>query len=131
VDIECSDTETILEVKKKIIKELSLPAAYIDIAFDLDKPSRVMGKFNIESGRLARTLDRYTVERFAFKERMAVVVTEVTDYKEQTFMSGGKKKRVGLSMTSSLPNLSKFDTESTIVTMDQGFVLRDDDFPSL
>ena len=48
VDIECSDTETILEVKKKIIKELSLPAAYIDIAFDLDKPSRVMGKFNIE-----------------------------------------------------------------------------------
>ena len=29
---------------------------------------RVLGKFNVEPGRLARTLDRYPLERFAFKD---------------------------------------------------------------
>jgi hypothetical protein len=81
-----------LHVKQSIIKESKLSCKYIDISFVLDKPLRVLGKFNVEPGKLPRTLDRYTVDRFAFKESAVIEITEVPDYDptvKKPIMSGG------------------------------------------
>ena len=56
----------IIDIKSDIIKQLQIKSKYIDIEFIIDKPLRSMGKFNIEAGILPRTLDRYTIDRFAF-----------------------------------------------------------------
>ena len=75
--IEGKDTDTILMVKKEIIKQLDLSCKYIDITFVLEKPMRVLGKFNVEPGKLARTLDRHTLDKFAFKGDIPVTYEEV------------------------------------------------------
>lgn len=61
---------TILDIKNDIIKVLNLECKYIDIDFQIDRPIRSMSKFNIEKGILPRTLDRYTLDRFAFYDKM-------------------------------------------------------------
>ena len=97
--IECLDTDTILEVKKEIIKQLDLSCKYIDISFVLNKPLRVLGKFNVEPGKLPRTLDRYVVERFAFKDEIEVEITEIDDYDpsvKKPLMSGGMGRDRGM-----------------------------------
>ena len=78
--IDCPDTYTILEAKQYIINQLGLPCKYIDLDFILEKPSRVLGKFNVEPGKLPRTLDRYTLERFAFKPTMNISYSIIDDY---------------------------------------------------
>ena len=78
--IELSDDKTILEAKQEIMKQLSLSCTYIDLSFVLDKPMRVLGKFNVEPGKLPRTLDRYKLERFAFSDVIQVEIIDVDDY---------------------------------------------------
>ena len=48
--LEFENTLSVVEVKKEIIKHLELECPYIDITFIMDKPSRVLGKFNVEPG---------------------------------------------------------------------------------
>lgn len=96
--IECEETMTILEAKKHIIQQLDLSCKYIDINFNLDKPMRVLGKFNVEPGKLARTLDRYPLERFAFKNSVKVDYEMVEGYdpdKKKPLMSGGRGRGSG------------------------------------
>ena len=138
--IECLDRDTILEVKKEIIKQLDLSCKYIDISFVLNKPLRVLGKFNVEPGKLPRTLDRYVIERFAFKDEIEVEITEINDYDplvKKPLMSGGMGRGRGIN-TSYVPpstrNESTFDHTSNQVTMDvePNFNLdSQDDFPTL
>ena len=78
--LEFNETVTILDVKKEIIKQLNLNCKYIDIIFILEKPMRILGKFNVEPGKLARTLDRYVLEKFAFKDSIKVDYKEVEGY---------------------------------------------------
>ena len=142
--IECLDTDTILEVKKEIIKQLDLYCKYIDISFVLNKPLRVLGKFNVEPGKLPRTLDRYVVERFAFKDEIEVEITEIDDYDpsvKKPLLSGGMGRGRGMGRginTSYVPpstrNESSFDHTSNQVTMyiEPNFILdSEDDFPTL
>ena len=138
--IKCLDTDTVLAVKKEIIKQLELSCKYIDISFVLNKPLRVLGKFNVEPGKLPRTLDRYVIERFAFKDEIEVEITEIDDYDpsvKKPLMSGGMGRGRGIN-TSYVPpstrNGSTFDHISNQVTMDvePNFNLdSQDDFPSL
>jgi hypothetical protein len=150
--IECLDTDTILAVKKEIIKQLDLSCKYIDISFVLNKPLRVLGKFNVEPGKLPRTLDRYKLERFAFNDVIPVEIVEVDDY-DPTFkkplMSGGLGRGRGMGRgmgrgrgnsmnTTYVPpssrDTSTFDHTSNQVSMkiEPTFVLdSEDDFPSL
>lgn len=96
--IECEESMTILEAKKHIIKQLDLSCKYIDINFNLEKPMRVLGKFNVEPGKLARTLDRYPLERFAFKGSIKLEYEIVEGYdpdKRKPLMSGGSRGRGG------------------------------------
>ena len=61
-------SDTILEVKQSLIRQLNLKSNYIDIIFNITRPLRTMGKFNIDIGLLPRTLDRYILDRFSFTE---------------------------------------------------------------
>ena len=51
-------SSTILDVKKRLIKELDLSCKYIDLEFCLERPMRVLGKFNVEPGKVPRPLDK-------------------------------------------------------------------------
>lgn len=96
-----NDTDTILEVKQSLVKQLNLSCKYIDLIFVLDKPLRIMGKFNVEPGKLARTLDRYVLERFAFKETIKVEYEEVDGYdpdKRTPLISGGRSRGRGIGI---------------------------------
>ena len=68
-NFECSLEDSILSLKKNIIKEFKLKCEYIDIDFQLERPIRSLGKFNLESGVLPRTLDTYTFDRYGLDGR--------------------------------------------------------------
>jgi hypothetical protein len=140
--IVLENTSTLLDARKEIMKEFSLTCPYVDIKYILDKPIRVLGKFNVEPGVVPRTLDRYTLERFAFNDIINVEFTEVTDYdpkkKRVKLMSGGRGRGRGLNKSAYVPpstrQESTFDHENTelSMTVDPSFVLdSEDDFPSL
>ena len=141
--IEFENTLSVVEVKKEIIKQMGLECSYIDITFIMDKPTRVLGKFNVEPGKLARSLDRYPLERFAFKDTIQISYEEITDYNpdkpKRQFMSGGRGRGRGMSQLSGSyqpPQTKKstFDHNSNQVSMDiePTFDLEStDDFPSL
>ena len=145
--IECEETMTILEAKKHIIQQLDLSCKYIDINFVMEKPMRVLGKFNVEPGKLARTLDRYPLERFAFKDSVKLEYEMVEGYdpdKRVPLMGGGSRGRGrgsgrgrGLPGGAYVPpsrNNSSFNHESTQVEVkvEPQFDLDSlDDFPSL
>lgn len=74
---------TISQLKKKIIEFCKSNSKYVDIEFIIDKPIRSIGKFNIEQGILPRSLDRYTLDRFAFSDRykdISIKIYEINDY---------------------------------------------------
>jgi len=147
-EINCQLTDTILEVKKEIMKQLELTCPYIELSFNLDKPLRAIGKFNVDIGRMPKTFDRYILDRFAFPSDKPIQVdfTEVTDYDpskqvRNPLMSGGRGRGRGLSRDLGggayvPPNreTSTFNHESTEQTMEvePTFELTSDkDFPSL
>ena len=144
--IECKETDTILMVKKEIIKQLDLSCNYIDITFEIETPMRILGKFNVEPGKLARPLDRHTLDKFAFKGDIPVTYEEVEGYtpdKRVPILSGGGRGRGsgmgrgrGLSSSYVPPGRSEstFDHDSLQQKMDvepNYDIHSHDDFPSL
>ena len=71
---EFNNTDTLLEVKNEIIKTSNIKSEYIDLYFNITKPIRILGKFNIEPGLVPRTLDRYCLDRFAFSQNKEIHV---------------------------------------------------------
>lgn len=98
-EFEVDESKTMLEAKQFIMNELELSCSYIDFDCCLDRPMRIEGKFNIEPGKLSRTFDRYTLNQFAFKDKLPVKLIEVTDYDphkpKQKFISGGRGRGRG------------------------------------
>ena len=74
-----SSNITIESLKEKI-KELYNITSYIDIDFQIEKPMRVLGKFNVEPGILPRTFDRYELDKFGIKGEINLTFHTVTDY---------------------------------------------------
>jgi len=151
-EIQCELTDTILEVKKEISKQLELTCPYIELSFNIDKTLRVLGKFNVDPGKMPKTFDRYILDRFAFSDKVIQVdYTEVTDYDpnkqvRKPLMSGGRGRGRGLSRSLGADSgsggayvppsreTSTFNHESTQVVMnvEPTFELAsEDDFPSL
>lgn len=135
------ESNTMLEAKKIIISELNLKCKYIDIEFCLDRPMRTEGKFNIEPGKASRTFDRYTLNQFAFKDKVIVNIFEIDDYdpdKKITLFSGGRGRGMGNGLDTSRPlnpSQPKFNTnlnQVEIETENKTFNLDSQiDFPSL
>ena len=117
--------ETIEELKGKIKHEYSVES-YIDIDFKIDKPMRVLGKFNVEPGILARTFDRYELNKFGIKGDINLTFNEVDNYKP--FKSNNNR----------VLNLKKYSGEREDISpptkKEGGFkadINSQDDFPSL
>ena len=73
--------KTIFNLKELIINDFSLNKGYIDINFILERPIRSLGKFNLESGDLPRTLDMYPLSRFDLEGRsIKATFSEVDNY---------------------------------------------------
>ena len=79
-EYEFESSLTLLNVKQHLIKELNLSCKYIDLEFCLERPMRVLGKFNVEPGKVPRPLDKNTLSEFAFKDKVKLSYTEVSDY---------------------------------------------------
>ena len=79
--IQFSNDKTMLELKKEIIKLYELDCEYIDIVSNVERPIRVLGKFNFDKGLQPRTLDNYPFDRFGIDERVIPIsFIEVFDY---------------------------------------------------
>ena len=69
-----------------IIKEFNVTCGYIDIDFQLERPIRSLGKFNLESGILPRSLDTYTFDRYGLDgKEVNATFHEVEDYEPKRY----------------------------------------------
>ena len=120
-NFECNLQDSILSLKNDIIKEFELKCEYIDIDFQLERPIRSLGKFNLESGILPRSLDTYTFDRYGLDGKtINATFIEVTDYVSQRY--DRKLKHVNLAQK------QKERAEKKNVGFD---INSEDDFPSL
>ena len=117
-EIEISNDSTIEKLKGTIKSEFSIHN-YIDIDFTIDKPMRVLGKFNVEPGILPRTFDRYELDKFGIKDEIALTFHEVLDYTPFTKV----KKEI---------NLKKYSKDKEDNKENPTFnISSEDDFPKL
>ena len=75
----CDETYTFSKLKEEIIKDFNLKTKYIDIDFQLERPIRTLGMFNLEPGISPRTLDNYTLDRFGIQGRSIDVIYSIVD----------------------------------------------------
>ena len=137
-EIKMDDTSTILDVKKEIMKQEGIAESYIDLSFIMDCPSRILGKFNIEPGKLARPFDRHTLDKFAFKDKVRVEYTLVDDYvaeKNKPILYKARERGLShLNMDVANRPLSIFNHVATTqtLTLEPEYNLdSNDDFPTL
>jgi len=121
---ECNATETLLDLKKKIIAHYHLNCKYIDIISNVERPIRVMGKFNFDKGLQPRTLDNYQFNRFGIDERTIPITFEeendvVPFVKKSTVKNGTASKYVP-------PNGQSLKEEDPVFNINSKL-----DFPSL
>ena len=78
---KCNINDSILSLKNDIIKEFKLSCDYVDLNFKLERPIRELGKFNLESGIIPRTLDSYKFDRYGLDNKtIDAEYNEITDY---------------------------------------------------
>ena len=94
------EVKTTIEDLKNTIKDEYNILSYIDIDFQIEKPMRVLGKFNVEPGILARTFDRYELDKFGIKDEINLTFHEVKDYTPQSL----SKNKINLTRLTSLTN---------------------------
>jgi len=114
------DVKTTIEDVKNTIKEEYNILSYIDIDFKIEKPMRVLGKFNVEPGILARTFDRYELNKFGINsEEIHVTFHEVNDY--IPYRNNTRKL-----------DLKKYSSVGVEEKVDTGFNINsEDEFPKL
>ena len=118
IDIE---VKTTIEDLKNMIKDEYNILSYIDIDFQIEKPMRVLGKFNVEPGILARTFYRYELNKFGIKDEINLTFHEVKDYKPYR----NNNRKLDLKKYSTMENLQ------TPSNVDSFNINSDDDFPKL
>lgn len=121
--IQFSNDGTMLDLKKEIIKQFELDCEYIDITSNVERPIRVLGKFNFDKGLQPRTLDNYPFNRFGIDERtIPISFTEEKNYlpiiKKPSTNSSSSSKYVppnGQSLNvEDKPLVAQFNIESEI-----------------
>ena len=120
INIECPLNDSILNLKKEIIKKFNLNCNYVDIDFILERPIRSLGKFNLESGIIPRSLDKYTFDRYGLDDKeINCKFIEINDYDEKKY----NRKFVHKSLIKREKNFYEEGKSFNIESMD--------DFPSL
>jgi len=121
ITIECSLDDSIISLKQKIIDEFKSNCKYIDIDFLLERPIRSLGKFNLESGILPRSLDQYTFDRYELDDKeIKATFHEVENYDNKKYTRKFNHRNLMKKNENVFLNDSScFDIESM------------DDFPSL
>jgi hypothetical protein len=123
-NFDCKLDGSILSLKNDIIKDFNLTSKYVDLDFQLEKPIRELGKFNLESGIIPRTLDGYTFNRYGLDGKtVTATFHEVLDYQPKKYERSFK--HVNLSKKYNRMDKRERETE---VTYD---INSNDDFPSL
>jgi len=77
--IQFSTEGTLLDLKKEIINQYELSCKYIDVISNVERPIRVLGKFNYDKGLQPRTLDNYPFDRYGIDERTIPITFEIND----------------------------------------------------
>ena len=146
-EYEFEDTLSILEIKKELLQKLNLSCKYMDLEFCLERPMRILGKFNVEPGKVPRTFDRYKLNEFAFKDKVSIKYIEIDDYDPDKpkipLFSGGRGRGRGRGRMNELSQppmnsferaISSFNHTETVQEMnvEPTFNLSsNEDFPSL
>lgn len=125
-EIQCTLEDSISSLKSQIITAFELKCKYIDIDFQLERPIRSLGKFNLESGILPRSLDAYKFDRYGLDgKEINATYHEVNDYEPKKYEK--KFKHINV--------LKRRDeqSETTEVGSDEPTfdITSEDDFPSL
>ena len=121
--IECSLEDSISSLKTTIIQEFNLKCKYIDIDFQLERPIRSLGKFNLESGILPRSLDAYKFNRYGLDgKEVTATFHEVNDYEPKKYDK--KFKHVNI--------MKRKEEDRTLNDGEPSFdITSENDFPSL
>ena len=79
---EYSPDVNINKLKLDIIKDFELSCEYIDLNITIERPIRVLGKFNMEPGIIPRTMDMYPFNRYGIDNKIITATfNEVVDYR--------------------------------------------------
>lgn len=92
---DMKDTETMLDLKNIIIKNLELNVQYIDLDFQIERPIRGMGKMNLEKGVLPRTMDNFPFNRYNLEGKDIICVPiPVENYLPQVKAKNGNPQSI-------------------------------------
>lgn len=129
-EIKCNNEDKIIDLKKEIIKEYNLNINYIDLIFELEKPIRAIGKFNLESGLMPRTFDNYKLEKWNLENKeINIVFKEINDYVEDTYVPIKKKYN---NTSGYRPPSSNIESGQSFIKQEPEYKLdSNEDFPSL
>ena len=124
-EIQCTLEDSISSLKSQIIREFELKCKYIDIDFQLERPIRSLGKFNLESGILPRSLDAYKFDRYGLDgKEINATYYEVNDYEPKKY----EKKFKHINVLKHRDQQEETTVGDDRATFD---ITSEDDFPSL
>lgn len=127
--IQFSTDGTLLNLKKEIINQYELSCKYIDVISNVERPIRVLGKFNYDKGLQPRTLDNYPFNRYGIDERTIPITFEINDEYKPII----KKSNVNNDKSSKYvpPNRQNIVEETVHSNQAQYNLNNHNDFPSL
>ena len=129
--IQFSNEGTLLDLKKEIIKQYELSCKYIDVISNVERPIRVLGKFNYDKGLQPRTLDNYPFDRYGIDERTIPITFEIND-EYKPIIKKASVNNNGPASKYVPPNRQNIVEEEKIHPSQAQYDLNNtDDFPSL
>ena len=124
-DAKMELTDTMMNLKQLIIKNMKLDVNYVDLNFLIDKPIRGFGKMNLEKGIIPRTMDNFPFDRYNLEGKE--ILCEFIPVKDYTAdIKGNSDNPKGIYLAPCMkPKEHKKDNEPTFNLNSE------EDFPSL
>ena len=128
--IQFSTEGTLLDLKKEIIKQYELECKYIDVISNVERPIRVLGKFNYDKGLQPRTLDNYPFDRYGIDERTIPITFEINDEYKPIIKKASVNNRTASKYVP--PNRQSLNEDTSVQPSPAQYDLNNfNDFPSL
>jgi hypothetical protein len=127
-EFECNLHDTVINLKKELIKLFDLKTKYIDIHFKLDRPIRGMGKFNLDNGLLLRTFDNFKLNKWNLENKtLQCEIFEIDNYEPEKFKPIIKKA----NSSTYRPPSQKISSGDSFIKEANYNLESNEDFPSL